>query len=376
MKKRLFVIQLILIIIMAFSGIYALANQSVINSAGTGIVDIKLQTYKLNDINEETLYGNEKTEVMPGQIISLIPKVTNLAEDCYIRFKAFYIKDSVDFSTYVTNLSTDFEKHGDYYYYKNIFEKDNKINLFSTIKIPDNVDELILSNEFVLTITVEAVQAKNFEPDYSLTDPWNGVLPSECVNESYNIDSEDLSKIILEFDNDTQKDFDVPSDFLKSLHFMMPGDTLRETIDFKDNDKKNAKYYLQINIDEQLNMEKDLLSKIDLTIRNKSGEIIYDGNANPQGKILLGNYQIGDSDEFTVELHVPTDLGNEYTMLNPEITFVFTADYEKDVHRPVSPITGDPIDVTITIFFISAIGLVITIIYGCKLRDKDIDSIN
>lgn len=374
MKKRLFVIQLILIIIMAFSGIYALANQSVINSAGTGIVDIKLQTYKLNDINEETLYGNEKTEVMPGQIISLIPKVTNLAEDCYIRFKAFYIKDSVDISSYVTDLSTDFEKHGDYYYYKNIFEKDNKINLFSTIKIPENVDELILSNEFVLTITVEAIQSKNFEPDYSLTDPWNGVPVTECVNESYNIDSEDLSKIILEFDNDTQKDFDVPSDFLKSLHFMMPGDTLRETIDFKDTDKNNAKYYLQINLDEQLNLEKELLSKIDLTIRNKSGEIIYDGKVDPQGKILLGNYQIGDDDKFTFEIHLPTDLSNEYTMLNPEITFVFSADYEKNVDKPVSPKTGDNIDMTITIFFISAIGLIITIIYGCKLKNEDINS--
>jgi hypothetical protein len=359
---------------MAFSGIYALANQSVINSAGTGIVDIKLQTYKLNDINEETLYGNEKTDVMPGQIISLIPKVTNLAEDCYIRFKAFYIKDSVDISSYVTDLSTDFEKHGDYYYYKNIFEKDNKINLFSTIKIPENVDELILSNEFVLTITVEAIQSKNFEPDYSLADPWNGVPVTECVNESYNIDSEDLSKIILEFDNDTQKDFDVPSDFLKSLHFMMPGDTLRETIDFKDTDKKNAKYYLQINLDEQLDKEKDLLSKIDLIIRNKSGEIIYNGKADPDGKILLGNYQIGDDDKFTFEIHLPTDLSNEYTMLNPEMTFVFTADYENDEDKPGSPKTGDNIYVTITIFFISAIGLVITIIYGYRLRDKDIDS--
>lgn len=116
---------------MTTSGIFAVANQNLNSSISIGNVDVKLEIYK-DDNGEEVLYGENTTKVMPGEKLSFIPKVNNLAEDCYVRFKVDYIDESTDFRDYAEGFSTIYEKNGDYYYYKEILKSKESIKLFDS----------------------------------------------------------------------------------------------------------------------------------------------------------------------------------------------------------------------------------------------------
>ena len=95
---------------MSISGIYALTNQTPNGIFSTGRVDIKIQTYQINEQNEEIAYEEPSKRVAPGDVISLIPKIVNLGENCYVRFKVDYVDENTDFVDYSTGLSDNFKK--------------------------------------------------------------------------------------------------------------------------------------------------------------------------------------------------------------------------------------------------------------------------
>lgn len=394
-KSKLVLVGIFFFILMNISGIYALTNQATNGSLSTGVVDIKIQTYKLNEENEE-IYSNDK-KVNPGETISFIPKIENFGENCYVRVKIKYIDANIDFKNYITNFSNSLEKHGEYYYYNKVLNPKEKIQLFDTIKIPDNISNED-NSEIPLEIIAEAVQEKNFIPDYSKENPWGDIIPEKRIDNTVNINTnKENSKITIKYESSIDSNINVPNDFLENISKVMPGDSFKEYVEI-NNDKKNAKYYMQIVVDEKYLIEKELLSKIKLQIINKNGQVIFDGNIGNTGRVLLGNYNINENDRFEFNISVPSDIGNEYTTLNPVLDIVFSAEYddipngqpnsgsvsqnENSISKYVqnlltNPKTGDKIDWAITMFFISSIGLIITIILGYREKKKeDIDSIN
>ena len=77
---------------MGISGIYAFTNTStstVKNDLNTGAVNIQLKEYSINN-NVEQEYTEDPKTVMPGEVVSLIPRVLNLGESCYVRAKISY----------------------------------------------------------------------------------------------------------------------------------------------------------------------------------------------------------------------------------------------------------------------------------------------
>lgn len=394
-KSKLVLVGIIFFIMMNISGIYALTNQATNGSLSTGVVDIKIQTYKLNDGNEE-IYSNVK-KVHPGEVVSFIPKIENFGEKCYVRVKIKYIDDTINLDDYITNFSNSLEKHGEYYYYNKVLNPEEKLQLFDTIKIPDNISNED-NSEIPLEIIAEAVQEKNFIPDYSKENPWGDIIPEKRIDNTVNINTnKEKSKITIKYESGIDSNINVPNNFLENISKVMPGDNFKEYVEI-NNDKKNAKYYMQIIIDEKYLLEKELLSKIKLHITNKNGQVIFDGNIGNTGRVLLGNYNINENDRFEFNISVPFDIGNEYTTLNPVLDIVFSAEYddipngqpnsgsvsknENSISKYVqnlltNPKTGDKIDWAITMFFISSIGLIITIILGYREKKKeDIDSIN
>jgi len=394
-KSKLVLVGIFFFILMNISGIYALTNQATNGSLSTGVVDIKIQTYKLNEENEE-IYSNDK-KVNPGETISFIPKIENFGENCYVRVKIKYIDANIDFKNYITNFSNSLEKHGEYYYYNKVLNPKEKIQLFDTIKIPDNISNED-NSEIPLEIIAEAVQEKNFIPDYSKENPWGDIIPEKRIDNTVNINTnKENSKITIKYESSIDSNINVPNDFLENISKVMPGDSFKEYVEI-NNDKKNAKYYMQIVVDEKYLIEKELLSKIKLQIINKNGQVIFDGNIGNTGRVLLGNYNINENDRFEFNISVPSDIGNEYTTLNPVLDIVFSAEYddipngqpnsgsvsqnENSISKYVqnlltNPKTGDKIDWAITMFFISSICLIITIILGYREKKKeDIDSIN
>lgn len=358
--------------LMGISGIYATTSQITSGQSSTNGVNIKIQTFKLNSENVEEKYEESTKVVMPADVISFIPKIENLGAKCYVRAKILYISEDVDAETYITGISSEWEKHGEYYYYKNALNSEEIVKLFDTIKIPQNIGEITSSKKIKLEITAEAVQEKNFEQDLSKEDPWQGIVPTQSVNTEYNIDTNNKN-ITINYENGTDSDIEVSDEFLENMKDIMPGDSYSSSIKIKNTNKKNAKYYLKLDLKGLNEIEIGLLEEIDLIIINKQGKVIYSGKLRNAENVLLGKYDIGEEDEFDLKMSIPKDLANKYAGIPPKLNWTFSVDYDKDNSKDnnsgknkTNPQTGDEINMAITIFVISSMGLVIVMLLDYK----------
>ena len=161
------------------------------------------------------------------------------------------------------------------------------------------------------------------------------------------------------------------SDLFGSFKNVMPGDTLTETIQFKNASKDSdyIKVYLRAEVhnetsnaltyseaaenadghdqegregwrDETIATMTDFLSQLAMTIKN-NGETIYASSPDQAGaladNVLLGELGYGESLNLNVELKVPAELGNEYAHRVGEVDWVFLVEafqFEKlTVHK-------------------------------------------
>ena len=396
---------------MAISGALAVTNQTIEGVFNTSSIDISLETFVINNTDEgteEVEYANDKVLFL-GDEIAFVPKIYNLGEKCYLRIKIDYIKSGVDFRDYTTGFSKKFEKHGEYYYYNRAVNKNEIIKIFDTIKVPDNIDKLITGNRIELCITAEAIQTNNFEPDYTDEDPWQGIVPLDNESSSFGIDIDD-SEVIIKYENETEKDIIIPEDFMKDTKNMVPGDTFSEKITIENNSSKKSKYYMRIEIDEIEEKTAKLLETIKLKIL-KNNNVIYDGPFVSDNKIPLADLDANGTKDLEFEIEVPKELSNEYININPKFFIVFSASRGKKEEQPAeektnsdsdstpdstiiiapesnksiiisndkkntkkvisTPNTGDKIDIVLSIFLLSSICLIITMILDYIERKKE-----
>ena len=319
---------------------------------------------------------------MLGDDVSIIPKVQNLGEDCYLRVKVEYINAETNYEDYIINMSSDFQLYEEYYYYKNVVQSGDVIKIFDGVKIPEDIRQ----KKIKLTITAQAIQAKNFEPDYTLSDPWKNIQPTESSNTSYDLDSKNNSITVL-FEDGVEKYVTIKNDFFKNIPNIVPGDVYEDIIEINNKLGDNAKYYLDY---KHLEKEYELLKKLDLVITNKDGIIVYSGKIDDINHVLLGTYKNNDNDKLVLKLLVPTDLKNAFELIIPKFELIISADYnekkiiENNTERGgiisenieniienggifvVNPFTGDSINLSIIIFLISALGLICIMILTYK----------
>ena len=352
---------------MTISGIYALTEQGVNGALSTSTVDVEVKTYTKQGENNEIEYADDKV-VFPGDTVDFIPKIFNQGTDCYLRMKINYINDTINFEDYVTGFSTKFTKHGDYYYYDDTFNAKDTVKIFDKITIPAEAEDLAVNEKLRIEIVVEALQVKNFTPDYNEEDPWKGVEPTQNVRNAYSVDIDDDSKLIIRYENGTENDVDVPSDFLERTRKLLPGDSFVEDIQINNKDKKNAKYYMRIDIAENDEDTRKLLSQIDLIIRS-GDEIIYKGKFLDVDKALLASLDKGGKKNIQFEVSAPIELSNEYTNIVPKFSITFFAEFEAEKIKKKKK-TGDDITISFLTFLLSSIGLVIIIILGARERKR------
>ena len=86
MNKKVLLIGIVCFLIMGISGIYALTTSVYeLNPFSTGIINIDVTDYTINASNNEELYIDGERVVDLGDEISLIPRISNLGDKCYIR---------------------------------------------------------------------------------------------------------------------------------------------------------------------------------------------------------------------------------------------------------------------------------------------------
>lgn len=196
-KTKLILSVISIFVVLAVSGVIAYFTDitTVINNATMGIVDIELKEYTIDE-NGNKIEWSDKTEIVPGEIISKIPEITCVegSVDCYVRAriqitsKYEELQDTIEKVTVNVNKEDWYYCETDgYFYYKEILTDESEpIELFSEVKIPHELDNKWSLEEFLIGVTVEAIQARNFTTDFSenSTEPWPGITSSdiqECI---------------------------------------------------------------------------------------------------------------------------------------------------------------------------------------------------
>lgn len=368
-RKSLIILEVFFLIMMSVSGIYALTKDTNIveKTFNKNGVSIQLQEYTLNSENKEIQYNNENKNVVPSEEISLVPKVFNMGVDCYIRAKVTLLnrRENVEYSDFIKGVSDNWEKHGEYYYYNSVVSTGSMIEVFNKVKIPSEISNDNQDASLKLHILVEAVQAKNFKPDYTLENPWQGIEIEDSDESIYSVEGNTgLTKVSVKFENNSENDIFINEDFFENFANVLPGDVLKEEIQIKNNTSNSSEYSLNITKDKLTNEEKELLKRITFRITNNKGKVIFEGNLLENDTIALGKYSKGETDSLIFEITIPEDAKNMFEILKSKIHWNFTASYDENsaTHGIANnPKTGDiKIDLIMVIFFISAIGLVIT----------------
>lgn len=195
MNKKVKVVFLIisLIAIIGIMGIFAYFTDYVIvkNKVKMGIVDIVLSQYTM-DLNGNKVKFSGGQNITPGEILNCITDITCVkgSEECYIRARAD-IKDKNDamisqdiLSLNILNIDKTkwyYCKQDGYYYYRTELSPEEKVVFFTEIRFPSNIDNSWSLEEIKLNITAEAIQARNFTPDFSNNseNPWPGIMPDD-----------------------------------------------------------------------------------------------------------------------------------------------------------------------------------------------------
>ena len=188
MKKRNVLIIISLAMILSVGGVWAYFTDTVQvkNTIQTGIVEIGIEEYEKTEDGEEKPYEDPK-EIIPGDQISKIVRITNKEEPAYIRAKVEFQfeNEALNGSIGIEHLTgideTKWIYKGGYFYYQDSVESGEEITLFEGVSIPESWDNRYANCKFYINVTAEAVQSANLEPDYTAEDPWNGIEVEACA---------------------------------------------------------------------------------------------------------------------------------------------------------------------------------------------------
>ena len=367
---------------MCISGNYAFTNISIStieNDINTGAVNIELKQYTTNNNGKEVMYNENEKTVLPGEVISIIPRVSNLGDSCYIRAKFSYTNinnTTVAIDKNVEMSNSNWIKCDDYWYYKLIVNPGENIDIFKTFKIPEDMSNEYQGETVQLDITAEAVQANNFEPDFSSSTPWNDITVKKAINDNYKTDKVQLnSNVKIKYENNAELYMNVPDNFFERLSHVLPGDYINQEIEIDNTTSNETEYFMSTNIDSNISEKAvELLKKLRLTI-TADNKILYDGSLYKVDNCSLGKYKPNTSSKVKFTITVPKELDNEYSEINTQINWVFsvTGIEKREIPKQevISPQTGDTkFKISITVFFISTIGLITTFVVERKINRK------
>lgn len=404
MKQKILAFVLGLIMLTSGSGlIYAQATTSVNNTFEFGVVDISLDEYQIQN-NKETPYPEEAITVMPGMTISKIPRIHNSGADCYVRAKLSF-QNMKELNDSDLNISKDWVLAEDgYWYYTKILPAEKDVDIFSTVTVPDDLSETQQGKDFSLDVQVDAIQAKNFSPNFKLAKPWGNVqIIAYKGDENYEYSQLKQSNdqlFTVTYQGDAGKLVTNQKDFFSNMPFLMPGDSYSDQLTIQNNGKNPIKLYFSTQYNQD---ELPLLEKIELTISktvNGQTSTIYQGNlaaADLQKAVLIDTFDANEKGTMSFTVTVPAELNNEYALKDSDVTWIFSSDEivpenptnnnpdnqtsnQPDTSNPSntnqsndSPKTGDTnnMAVLLAIFISSAAGLMVTLLLPVWRKRKE-----
>ena len=183
-------VALMIAFLLMFGGcaaLYAMPSKTVENTFDTGVVDIVLATYQLNENGEEEPW-EDRDYITPNSTISNIKRITNESDHpCYLRAKVSFLDTEQVTKDNLLGISGDWIlKEDGYYYHKEAVDSKESVDLFTGISIPDNVSDDQEGKTFYLSVMVDAIQEQNMTPDYEAEEPWGDVAVLKAETDGQN----------------------------------------------------------------------------------------------------------------------------------------------------------------------------------------------
>lgn len=377
-------------VFLGLTGAYGYFSDSltVTNHIALGDVNIGLKEYQKKG-STEVLYTNPKT-VIPGETISKIPRITNLAKPCWVRARITYKNDRNNVEGFqdemILGMTEDWVKRGEYYYFTRILKRKESADLFQKVTVPAVWGKEHSGQKLGIVIQAEAIQAANFVPDFSGMSPWGNQKIQRCVHEEDGAaacrgEKMDLS---VEFKGEAHKLVSVPGDFFVNLGTAMPGDHFEDVVDVSNTTEKEAELFFYTAVKGQDSSQLELLKGIQLMIFMNDKKL-YKGTLDSPGlekEHSLGSFQPGQNGKLRFILKVPSEWDNSYALRKADVQWIFTVNEEEpevpgrtpqggghEPERPASrrsPVkTSDSFDpeTAVLVFFCSGVAALIGLAY-------------
>ena len=172
-----------------------------------------------------------------------------------------------------------------------------------------------------------------------------------------------------------------PTDLFSDFKGVMPGDSIIQKVEIKNDVSNNVKIRLYIRSLGAKEGSEDFLSKLNLRVSQNGDSNLFDAPADQSAQltewVYLGTFYSGAGIDLDVTLDVPTELGNQYQEAVGYLEWQFKVEelpVEPDDPKP--PQTGDTTNSTPYIVLASVSGLVLIFFLALGQRRKQEKSSN
>ena len=351
---------------------YALSSTAAANYFSTGLVDISI-----TEDQEDNGVG-----VLPGDVISQVPKVKNNGNGCYVRARVMLragegMEAEAISDVQVLGMPDGWVKAGDgYYYYKEALPHGAEVDIFRGVEIPVDLPQQETEEKpFHIDITVDAIQDRNFTPSFTSSEPWGNVeiIKAEkdgSLNVGYYRQS-GTQLLQLVYQGDAGKLFKNRDNFFENLPALMPGDVVSDTVELEAYGNEDVKLYFKSEVGQDLELFEKLRLKLTVKL-NGEEKVLYEGNL--EAEALSGQTEIGAlpknaKGEFRFEISMPEALDNSYTAQDGLMIWTFSTEpIPEEPLISVNADTGDLLAVAAYIVLISYLLVLLIVIWILCLK--------
>ena len=319
---------------------------SVTNTIRTGDVNIRIDEYELKDGKESDYEG--PVNVLPGDVVSKIPRITCLAEPCWVRARISFGSSDEEKDGFSEQCIEGIDeklwkKAGEYYYCLSPLARGEHADLFRTVTIPKEWDDSHTGQKLSVTIRADAIQAVSFEPDFESMSPWGNQEIELCVHEAGGEEEGRTQHIknSVEYSGSAGKLVAAPDDFFGNLSCLMPGDSVGDSVEINNTTDKKAELFFLAGYEKQSREQVELLSALQIQIKY-AGKEIYKGSLTQDSLnkgVSLGEFAPGDGGKMDFIITMPSSLNNAYARRDAAVKWIFRV---SDDEMPITEVSAAP----------------------------------
>lgn len=292
----------------------AASGSQVTNKGRTGAVDIKLSSV-----------AADNQSVVPGQTVPYPVSVTNTAEPAWLRVRVSFPADSDGTALLGAenlNLSEgSWIQKGDCWYLTVAAASGQTVDFLSGIMLPASFTSP--EETFSLSLAAEAIQERNFTPDFTLDDPWHGAVIEAYDAQDYKPGTAGNDRFQVVYEGSSDGIIDLGEDFFSNWENLMPGDTVSGEAEIKNGMNLPVQLFFSTDTEYPDDTVRDFLSQVHLKITHGNKTVFDDTLDKDLDEILLQEYQPGESAVLSYTLSLPGDLDNKYAELAFETQWKF-----------------------------------------------------